>query len=148
MSVGIFNLYNTGKEALLADNANQINWASDTIVCALLDASYSPSAAHSTWNDAVARHVTGTNYAPVELTGKTSVLAAGKILWDCADIEFGTNVTVTAKYAVILKRAGGALATSDQLIGYVDLNTTSGGATASSTNSIFTVGTANGIFDV
>ena len=148
MAVGDYTLYNTGKEALLTDNAGSIDWANDTIVAVLVNAAYTPALTHSTWNDVVANHSTGTNYAPVVVTGKTSARSGGTILWDCADVNFGANVTITTKYIVFLKRAGGALATSDQLIGYCDLENASGSATVSSTNSTFQVNTTNGLFDV
>jgi hypothetical protein len=148
MTVGNFTLYNTGKEALLTDNANQVTWATDTVVAVLLGAAYTPAATHSTWADVSAQHVTGTNYAPVALANKTSTRSGGTILWDCDDINFGGTVTVTAKYVAIVKRAGGALSSTDQLLGYCDLNTTSGSATVSSTNSTFQVNTTSGLFDV
>ena len=148
MTVGNFTLYNTGKEALLTDNANQVTWATDTIVAVLLGAAYTPAATHSTWADVSAQHVTGTNYTPVTLTNKTSTRTGGVILWDCDDLNFGSNVTVAAKYVAIVRRTGGALTTNDQLIGYCDLNTTSGTATVSSTNSTFQVNTTSGLFDV
>lgn len=148
MAVGNFTLYNTGKEALLTDNANQITWATDTIVAVLLGSGYTPAATHSTWADLSAQHVTGTNYAPVALTGKTSTRTGGTILWDCDDINFGSNVTVTAKYVAIVKRVGGSLTGTDQVIGYCDLDNASGSATVSSTNSTFQVNTTNGLFDV
>lgn len=148
MAVGNFTLYNTGKEALLTDNANQITWATDTIVGVLLGNGYTPALTHSTWADMSAQHVSGTNYAPVELTNKTSTRSGGTILWDCDDIDFGANVTVTAKYIAIVKRAGGALTGTDQIIGYCDLDNASGTATVSSTNSVFKVNTTSGLFDV
>lgn len=148
MAVGNYNLYNSGKEALLTDNVNQIIWATDTIVAVLVDATYTPAATHSTWNDVLVHHSTGTNYDPVVVSGKTSVQTAGTILWDCADVDFGNTVTITTKYIVFLKRAAGALATSDQLIGWCDLDTTSGSDTVSSTNSTFIVNTTNGLFDI
>lgn len=148
MAVGNFTLYNTGKEALLTDNANQITWATDTIVAVLLGNGYTPAATHSTWADVSAQHVTGTNYAPVALSGKTSVRSTGTILWDCDDINFGANVTVTAKYVAIVKRVGGSLTGTDQLIGYCDLENASGSATVSSTNSTFQVNTTSGLFDL
>jgi hypothetical protein len=148
MAVGNFTFYDTGKEALLTDNANQIAWATDSIYAVLVGAAYTPAATHSTWADVSANHVSGTNYAPVALANKTSARSGGTLLWDCDDIDFGANVTVTAKYVVILKRDGGALAGTDKLIGYGDLDNTSGTATVSSTNSVFKVGTGGGLFDV
>lgn len=148
MAVGNFTLYNTGKEALLTDNANQITWATDTIVAVLLGSGYTAAATHSTWADVSAQHVSGTNYAPVALSNKTSTRSGGTILWDCDDINFGSNVTVTAKWVAIVKRVGGSLTGTDQLIGYCDLDNTSGAATVSSTNSTFQVNTTSGLFDL
>ena len=147
MAVGTFTLVNTGKEALLTDNANQINWASDTIVAVLANASYAPAATHSTYADISTNIITDVGYAPVALTNKTSVRTNGTILWDCDDISFGTNVTLTAKYLAIFKRAAGALASTDQFIGYVDLNV-GAGLSASSTNSDFRLNTTSGLFDI
>lgn len=148
MAVGNFTLYNTGKESLLTDNANQIDWANDTVVAVLLGTGYTPSASHSTYADISANIIADGDYAPATVASKTSVLSAGKILWDCADISFGSSVSLTAKYCVLVKRAGGTLAGTDRIIGYCDLDTTSTSATVSSTNSTFQVNTTNGLFDV
>lgn len=148
MAIGTFTLYNNGKELLLTDNAGQINWATDNISAALLSAAYTPSATHSTWADVKANHVTGTNYAPVALTNKTSARSGATILWDCDDINFGSAVTVTAKYLVIVKGTAGSLADSDAVLGYVDLDNATTSATVSSTNSVFQCNTTNGLFDV
>lgn len=147
MAVGTFTLVNTGKEALTTDNANQINWASDTIVAVLLGAGYTPSATHSTYADISANVISDVGYAPVVLTNKTSVRTADKILWDCDDVSFGSNVSLTAKYVYFVKRAGGALTGTDQLIGYCDLNV-GAGLTVSSVNSTFQINTPNGLFDL
>lgn len=148
MAVGNFTLYNAGKEALLTDNGTPVTWATDTIVAVLLGSGYTPAATHVTWSEVSAQHVTGTNYAPVALSNKTSARSGGTILWDCDDINFGSSVTVTAKYIAIVKRAGGSLTGTDQLLGYCDLDNTSGSATVSSTNSTFQVNTTSGLFDL
>lgn len=147
MAVGTFTLVNTGKEALTADNANQINWASDTIVAVLLGTGYTPALTHSTYADVSANIIADAGYAPAVLANKTSVRTTDKILWDCDDISFGSSVSLTAKYVAIFKRAAGALTGTDQFIGYCDLNV-GAGLTVSSTNSTFQVNTPNGLFDL
>ena len=142
MAVGNFTLYNTVGVICFEQEIfgqTKVN---------LLRPSYTPSLAHSTWADLSATQIADAGYAPVVLTGKTSVLSAGKVLWDCADINFGSNVTLTAKYVAIVKRAAGALAVTDRIIGYCDLNDTSGSATVGSINSTFQVNTPNGLFEV
>jgi hypothetical protein len=148
MAVGNFTLYNTGKEALLTDNANQVDWANDTIVAVLLGNGYTPLLTHSTYADISAQITTSPDYNPVVVTSKTSARSGGTILWDCANISYGDPVTITAKYVVIVKRTGGALTGTDQLIGYCDLDNTNGTATVSSTNAVFAVNTTNGLFDI
>ena len=66
--------------------------------------------------------------------------------WDSGDVSFGSAVTITAKYAVIVKGTAGSLASTDKLVGYVDLDTTSGSTTVSSTNGTFSVNTPSGLF--
>jgi hypothetical protein len=147
MAVGAFTLLNTGKEALTTDNANQINWASDTIVGVLVAAAHTPTLTHSTYADISANVIADAGYAPAVVTNKTSVRTADKILWDCDNISFGDPVTLTAKYMYLVKRAGGSLTGTDQLIGYVDLNV-GAGLSASSTNSVFRINTPDGLFDL
>jgi hypothetical protein len=147
MAVGAFTLLNTGKEALTTDNANQINWASDTIVGVLVAAAHTPALTHSTYADISSNIITDAGYTPAVVSGKTSVRTADKVLWDCDNISFGDPVTLTAKYMYLVKRAGGSLTGTDQLIGYVDLNV-GAGLSASSTNSVFRVNTPDGLFDL
>jgi hypothetical protein len=147
MAVGAFTLLNTGKEALTTDNANQINWVSDTIVGVLVTQAHTPALTHSTYADISANITADANYAPAVVTGKTCVRTADKILWDCDNVSFGDPVTITAKYLYWVKRAGGALTGTDQLIGYVDLNV-GAGLSGSSTNSLFRVNTPDGLFEI
>lgn len=148
MAIGTFNFYNTGKEALLSDNLDQINWVNDTIVAVLLTTSYTPQATHTAYSDVSANVVSMSDYAPVVLSSKTSVRSNGIILWDCANIDYGATVTLSAKTLVLVKRASGVLAPTDQLIGYVDLNTDGPTAVASSTSAAFAINTPNGLFSV
>lgn len=148
MAIGTFTLYNTGKEALLTDNAGSIDWAADTVVAVLLSNTYTPALTHSTFADISATQISDVGYAPVALTGKSSVRASGVITFDCDNISYGSSVTIAAKYLVVVKRAAGALASTDQLIGYIDLNTDSTSAVASSTTASFAINTPTGLFDV
>jgi hypothetical protein len=148
MAVGTFTLTNSGKEALLTDNGTQVNWVSDTVVAVLLGAGYTPALTHTQYSDVSANVITDSGYAPITLANKTSTRTADKILWDCDDIDFGSNVTFAAvKYIAFVKRAGGSLVASDQLLGYCDLNV-GAGLTVSATNGTFKVNTTNGLFDV
>jgi hypothetical protein len=118
-----------------------IDLDSDTIVCVLLSASYTPGrTTHSLWSDVSTYEITGTGYTAggAALAGKAVTHSSGTGKFDADDVSW-TTATITAKYAVLVRRAGGSLVSGDLLIGYLDLNTDSGSATASSTASTFTV---------
>jgi hypothetical protein len=147
MAIGNLVLTNVGKEALVADNANQINWTGGTVKAVLLTAAYTPDTAHSTFADISANEITDVGYAQAALTNKTCVRTANKVLWDCDNISFGTNVSLTAKYLALVYQAGGSVAAGDLYIGYIDLNV-GAGLSATSSNASFGVNTPNGLFDI
>ena len=128
-----------------------IDLDSDTIVCVLLGTGYTPGrTTHSTWADISAQEITGTGYTTggVALANKANTHSGGTGTWDADDVSWST-ATITAKYAVLVRRAGGSLVSGDLLIAYCDLNTASGSATVSSTGATFTVAmNASGILTI
>lgn len=120
-----------------------IDLDSDTIVCVLVSASYTPNRlTHSQWSDVSAYQVTGTGYTAggQALANKANTYDSGTGVgkWDADDVVWPSSV-ITAKYAVLVRRAGGSLASGDLLIGYLDLNTADGAATLASAGGDFTV---------
>lgn len=142
MAAGNFTLYDNAK--LLLMNGG-LNMASDTIAAVLLTDEYTPDAAHDTFSDVSASEVADTDYAEKAVTGENVALASGAVTVDVDDISFGSEVTITAKYLVLVLGTAGSLAGTDKLIGYCDLNTTAGGS-VSSTDGDFSVNTPNGLF--
>ncbi|MGH9066783.1 MAG: hypothetical protein ACRD0J_04725, partial [Acidimicrobiales bacterium] len=77
---------------------------------------------------------------PAATTGGTGSGLTLTLTWG---VSFDTSApswssaTITAKYALMVHRAGASLAGTDLLVGYVDLNT--GGGSISSTNGTFQV---------
>lgn len=140
MATGNFTLYNTGKLALLNGT---VDLDGDNIVVALVVAGYTPNVAHDTWSDVSSQECADADYNQQALSSVTLTQSGGTVTWDCADISFGTTVSITAKYAVFVRGTTGSLAASDPLIGYVDLET-DGGA-VSSTNSVFALNTPSGL---
>ena len=118
MSAGNWTFYNDFKEKLAKA---EIDLDNDTLKCLLTTSSYTPSATHSQLSD-ITNEVTDSDYARQTL---------GSVTFDCADISFGSAVTITGKYAVLYDDT----ATNDPLIVYVDLDT--GGGSVSSTNNSF-----------
>lgn len=141
MAAGNFTLYNNAKLLLLNGG---LNMASATITAALLSSSYTPSATHAAWSDVSAQQITDSGYAQQAVTGQTVTGSSGTVTVDSGDISFGSNVTLTAKYLVLVAGTAGSLTSTSQLIGYCDLNT--GGGTVSSTAGAFSVNTPNGLF--
>lgn len=128
-----------------------IDLDSDTIVCVLLGAGYTPGrTTHSLWSDISAQEISGTGYTAggAALANKTMTHSGGTGTFDADDVSWAT-ATITAKYAALVRRAGGSLVSGDLLIGYVDLNTASGSATVSSTGATFQITwNASGILTV
>lgn len=141
MAAGNFTFYNNSKLVLLNGTVDPVN---DNIVVALLTSSYTPSASHSTWSDVSSNECADEDYAQKTLTSASYSESAGVVTYDAADTSFGDPVSITAKYAVYAKGTTGSLTGTDVIIGYVDLN--SGGGSASSTSSVFSVNSPNGLF--
>jgi len=137
MSAGNWQFYNDFKEKLAKA---EIDLDSDTLKCLLTTSSYTPSATHSTLSD-ITNEVTDSDYARQTLTSVTVTETGGTVTFDCADISFGSSVTITGKYAVLYDDT----ATGDPLLVYVDLDT--GGGSVSSTSSTFQITiNASGVF--
>ena len=136
MAAGAFTLYNQSK-AWFFDGT--FDWANDTHYAHLFDATYTPALTHDTFVDlgAATNEVTDGDYAVelmiTEAVNGGTATATGNC--DAANLTYGTNVTITARYAII--RTGTATAqTTDRLVGYVELETASD---VSSTNGTFEV---------
>jgi hypothetical protein len=141
MAAGNFTLYNNAKLLLLNGT---LNMASAAVTAALVTSTYTPAATDTNWSAASANEVTGGNYVEQALASETVTQASGTVTVDCADIAFGSNTTITAKYLVLIAGTAGSLTGTSQLIGYCDLNT--GGGSVSSTAGAFTVQTPTGLF--
>jgi len=142
MAAGIFELYSSGK---LSSLNGALDADTDTLVMVLLADTYTPAVTHSTYADISADEITDTDYTPQLISAVTFSEASGTVTLDSDDVSFGSNVSITAKYGVIVRRDGASLASADLLLGYVDLDTS--GGSVSSTNSEFTVRTPSGIYE-
>lgn len=146
MPAGAVKVYAEAAEALIE---GLIDLDTDTFVVTLHTSSYSPAQnTHATWADVSASEVSGTGYTAggVALSSVTSSSSGAVVTFDAADVSWPSS-TITAKYAVITKRAGGSLVSGDRLLAYVDLD--SGGGSVSSTAATFTIQwNASGIFTV
>lgn len=143
MAAGTFTLYGAAKENIAKA---LIDLDSDNFQVVLTTASYTPVVnTHSTWADVSATEVSGTGYSAggAALASRTVTRSGGTVTFDAADVSWASS-TITAKYAVLVKKAGGSLVSGDLLLGYVELES---GSTVSTTNGTLSIAwNASGIF--
>lgn len=143
MALGTVTKYNS-LEKTLFDTANR-QWndaAAGNIIFCLCGNGYTPAATHSTTND-LADLIAAGDGAPIAATGLAidDTTTAGTTYYDSADADFGSAVTILAKYLIAVQpvTADTFSATTSKLLFYVDLDTTSSSAEVSSTASDFVV---------
>lgn len=109
---------------LQARAEGSVNLATDSFYAALLAGAYVPAQAHGSWLDIKASQIgTGGDYTGPIAVANPAIIGTGKTrAWDSDPVNFGTNVSITAKYLAVLKGSAGAPADADLLIGLVDLN--------------------------
>ena len=118
----------------------------------LVSTAYTPDRNHEIFSDISANEVsTGGDYERVQMNTLTvsTAITGGRVTVDCADVSFGASVTISAKYMVGVASLTNGLnpASSDLLIGYVDLNSV-GDAIASAAGPFDVTINASGLFDV
>lgn len=140
MAAGTWQVYFTARQRLM-DGTYDID--TNSYVCLLLDNAHTPDlAAHNDLTDVAQDEITDTDYARVTLTTITWDETNGTVTWDADDIDFGTSVDISARYAVIFNDTHA----EDGLVCYVDLND-GGASNVSSSQSQFLIQiAATGIF--
>lgn len=139
MSVGTFTVYSN---AVLNISTAAINLNSDTIVMVLVTAAYTPAVnTDATWANVSSNEVaTGNGYTQggQALTSQSCTLTTATVTFTSATAGVSWSAaTFTCKYAVLVRRAGGSLASTDKLVGYADLS--SGGGSVTGQGGTFTV---------
>ncbi|BBK36089.1 hypothetical protein STAQ_11670 [Allostella sp. ATCC 35155] len=130
MAAGNFTLYGAAIEGIARGLVDLDGHSFRAALCA---AGYSPdAAAHAALAD-ITNELAGGDYARVTLTGVAVARTGTTVKFTSDPVDFGSAVTLTAKYLVIYDDSHA----SDALLGYVDLNT--GGGSAASTNGPFEV---------
>lgn len=146
MAVGSFTVYSN---AVLNISTAALNLNSGTYVMALITNSYTPAPnTDATWTNVSADEVgTGLGYTAggVVLGSISCTLSTATVTFTSASGSWST-ATFTCRYAVIVNRAGGSLASTDKLVGYVDLT---GGGSVTGQGGTFTVApNASGWFTI
>lgn len=137
MASGAFTVYDKFRQRVMQGD---IDLDGHVFKMLLLTSGYTPNVATQLdLADIVANeHAATGNYARQTLATLVVSLAAGVAKWDFDDVDFGSNTTITAKYAAIYDDTHA----SDGLVGYFLLD--SGGANVSSAAASFKVLTPNG----
>lgn len=149
MTVGQFQLTNPG---LLAHQQGTIDPDTDTIVGVLVDNAHTPSLV----NDNIYSDISGNECSDGDYTASfaegistsisTTEPSAGVVMVDMSQLDFGSAVTISARYLYLVRRAGGTLVAGDLILGYMDLND-GGAANVSSVASDFKVdANASGLY--
>lgn len=139
MSAGNFTFYNAFKLSLAKA---EVDLDTNTFKAVLLTSSYTPNvASQSILSDISGNIISDSDYVAQTLGSVTVTESGGTVTFDSADINFGSSVTITAKYLALYDDTSA----NDKLVVYVDLDT--GGGSVSSTSSTFQVTiNASGIF--
>lgn len=143
MAASAFTILNTAKKKLV-DGTFDLDTHIFKVALLTTAVSLSASTTVDTYAE-ITSQVTGTGYTTggATLSGVT-VTGTSTVTFDANDVTWSAS-TITAKYAVIYSDT----AASKDILGYVDLDTTSGSTTVSSTTADFTITwNASGIFTI
>lgn len=135
-------VYNTAKRDLLNGTST---WHSGTFYAVLVSSAYTYSAAHTTYANVSGSEIADADYDPVVIASPTVTGTSGTVLFDCADIEFGSDVTIDASggHLIILKGSAASPQSGDPVLFESTLPDP-----ASSTNGIFTITVPNGLWSI
>jgi hypothetical protein len=146
MPAGAWKVYGGAVEEI---NKGTLDLDTNTFRMVLVTSSYTPNqSTHTQWSSASANEVTaGGGYST---HGKLLTCTVGRsglvVTFDCDDQTWSAS-TITAKYAIIVKDAdaNAALASTDTLVAYCDLETGGGSVSTTSGNFVITIA-AGGVF--
>ena len=135
MAAGNWTFVNSGKLDIVDGT---VDWNSDVMYMVLVLAAHTPSvSSDAAYSDISGDECGDGDYAAQDVGSATLAESGGTVTFDCANVTYGGAVTVTAKYAYILKGAEASPQAADEIVMYCDLN--SGGGSVSSTAEDFSI---------
>ena len=126
MTVGAVKLYDEGLELLTKDTGH--NWdGSSTFQFALMVDAHTFDRTHVTWTTILANvHGATGGYDEIVVANAAVANTTGSIWFNSDDANFGTSVSISARWLVCVRTASavaGTLVGTDELIFCVDLQT-------------------------
>jgi|SRR6185437_6830856 len=147
MAAGSVTVYTN---AVLLMGEDTFNFSTDAYAYVLCTSSYTPAPnSDATYaNVSSFELTTGGGYTSggTALAGTSWTQSGATLTFTASNISYSSS-TITAKYIVILKQAGGSLVSTDKLLAYCDLNS-GGGSVSSSAGTFAITWNASGIFTV
>lgn len=140
MAVAAMQLHNDALATLFQDDASQWDDENVDFAWVLLGSGYTQSDTDTTWGDISANEISDADYAQQEVTGRAITNNAGEAQFSSDAADFGSNVSIEAKFLGLVMGTAGNLAAGDKVIGTIDLDDSSGTATVFSANAEFSIG--------
>ncbi len=151
MTVGTFEITNPG---LLARQDGSILPDVDTMVAVLVDDAQTVNlVTDATYADISANECADADYTAsfaeglvLTMTVDETGVDSGIIEDDMSQADFGSAVTIAARYFYILKRVTGSLQASDEILGVMDLNDGGSGNVSSVASDFKVDANASGLY--
>lgn len=105
----------------------------------LLTEAYTFDAADTEYSHVSANEVVDVDYAPIAVASRTLTQSTTKTQFSSNHADFGTNVTISAKWLVCIAGNAASLGATDKIIFSLDLDNTSSSATIDKSNDAFIV---------
>jgi hypothetical protein len=144
MAVGPLLTHDAG---FLAQVDGDADFSGGSVAAVLVTNTHTPDPATDVdYEDISANESADGDYSQQALASKTVAVASTRIRFDCAKITFTAEGDITARYLYLIYGTAGSLATSDLILGHVDLT---GSGNASSVNGEFSFDPhASGLFEI
>lgn len=145
MTVSAFFTHDAGYQAQIAGVED---FLAGDVVAVLVDAAQTPNrATENTYADISANESADADYTAQLLAGKAISVEGTAVRVTCSKITFTADGSVSGQYVYLVYRAGATLASTDRILGHVDLQTE--GGNVSSTNAEFSyTPNASGLFEI
>lgn len=138
MSVGQVQVYDQCFQRLTLDAGTQWDVAGSTSFAFVLAlSSYTPSDAHTTVADLGTAGVDWINSgdgSPIAIPTRSITMLSGATRFLAGNANFGSSVTITAKYLIAVEGDAAGVLSTDELLWYQDLSQEGGSAQSSASD--------------